>query len=236
MKIERNVNGQLMEFELTPEEVSAIYYEQQHMFDIQDIRNKFEGEMDPGEFEDEYGFPVELVLDNESLLEEMAQESRHNQDKHGMDWQFARNDAIKDVLNRHLDELCAEQSEQAAELPSPELPELCFSVLEQSGELVLIKNGETGYYRSDWSTSDPEKNRELADYNNSRLGVTKAQEAAMVAGSIFGWSVPDANPEMYDENGKRKHDSLVSKIASAEQERKDTSSSSKERATQINRE
>jgi hypothetical protein len=34
---------------------------------------------------------------------------------------------------------------------------------------------------------------------NEMMGVTKAQEAAMLAGSMFGWSVPAANPRNYDE-------------------------------------
>lgn len=75
------------------------------------------------------------------------------------------------------------------------LPELCFSVLPGAGELICIKRGESGYYPSDWSTDDPERNRELADYNNERLGVTQAQRLAMEAGSMHGWDVPGADPQ-----------------------------------------
>ena len=52
------------------------------------------------------------------------------------------------------------------------LPELCFSTPPGTGELICIKRGESGYYPSDWNTDDPAHNREIADYNNERLGVT----------------------------------------------------------------
>ena len=82
------------------------------------------------------------------------------------------------------------QTEQ--ELFSPKLadglPELCFSTLASTGELICIKRGESGYYPSDWSTDNPQQNHELADYNNERLGVTQEQRLAMECGSMHGLS------------------------------------------------
>jgi hypothetical protein len=77
------------------------------------------------------------------------------------------------------------------------LPELCFSVLPGTGDLICIKRGESGYYPSDWSTADKEQNVELADYNNERLGVTPEQRQAMEVGSMAGWDVPGADPANY---------------------------------------
>ena len=93
------------------------------------------------------------------------------------------------------------QTEQ--ELFSPKLadglPELCFSTLASTGELICIKRGESGYYPSDWSTDNPQQNHELADYNNERLGVTQEQRLAMECGSMHGWGVPGADPSYYEQ-------------------------------------
>jgi len=69
-----------------------------------------------------------------------------------------------------------------------DLPEMCFSVLPSDGSLICVKHGETDYYKSDWDTGDPVKNRELADFNNEKLGISKAQEEAMVIKSMTGWA------------------------------------------------
>lgn len=83
------------------------------------------------------------------------------------------------------------------------LPVQCFSVLPASGELILLTRGEKGYNPCyDFSTSDAQQNREFADDRNVKNGVTKAQEAAMLAGSMFGWQTSAADPKNYDEQGQ----------------------------------
>ena len=81
------------------------------------------------------------------------------------------------------------------------LPELCFTTLPSTGELICIKRGELGYYPSSWITDDKQRNEELANYNNERLGVTVEQRKAMEAGSMGGWDCPGADLANY-ENGE----------------------------------
>lgn len=81
---------------------------------------------------------------------------------------------------------------------SKKLPDLCWSVSDTSGTLICIKRGEEGYLTSTWDTGDAEKNRRIADYNNQKRGITKAQEEAMKAGSMFGWDSPAADPSHYE--------------------------------------
>lgn len=78
-----------------------------------------------------------------------------------------------------------------------ELPEFYFFVLPDTGELVTIRRNERGYHRSDWNTSDKIRDQEIADFHNKKLGITPAQRQAMECGSMFGWSSPGANPQLY---------------------------------------
>ena len=75
------------------------------------------------------------------------------------------------------------------------LPEMCFTLLPGTGQLICIKRGESGYCPSDWSTGDAHENRRIADEQNRKRGVTPAQEEAMKIGSICGWDVPGADPD-----------------------------------------
>ena len=81
------------------------------------------------------------------------------------------------------------------------LPEQCYSTIPSSGEIIRLVKGEEGYFPSDLNGGNSERNREIVDARNRRSGVTRAQESAMSAGSVFGWDVPAADPKNYDERG-----------------------------------
>ena len=82
------------------------------------------------------------------------------------------------------------------------LPGQCYGTLLDTGKIVIYKRGETGYYKTDIPYTTKEDARALVDEHNARGGVSKAQEAAMAAGSMFGFDVPAADPANYDENGQ----------------------------------
>jgi hypothetical protein len=84
------------------------------------------------------------------------------------------------------------------------LPARCFSVLLTTGEIIIIERGKSGYFETDIVTASMEESEALVGDTNARMGITKAQRAAMVAGSMFGWDVPGADPDNYDEDGKLK--------------------------------
>ena len=57
------------------------------------------------------------------------------------------------------------------------------------GQYIVVKRGEKGY----WPSGIP--NGYVADKMNERWGVSPAMREAMLAGSMFGWDVPGADPE-----------------------------------------
>ena len=66
-----------------------------------------------------------------------------------------------------------------------DLPELCM-VKDPAGQgYLMVKRGEKGYWQC--ITIDPEG-------FNLKRGITRAQQEAMLAGSIFGFDVPGADP------------------------------------------
>ena len=112
------------------------------------------------------------------------------------------NQAIQDYEKRIADEI--HYYEERTHKPFT-IPELCLSIEPSSGDLINIKRGFHGCYPSDWNRKGKrEANRETATYVNEKMGVTKQQEAAMLQGSMFGWTIPAANPRNYDENGRLK--------------------------------
>lgn len=81
------------------------------------------------------------------------------------------------------------------------LPEKCFSALESTGEIITITKGEKGYTPTGQYPQDGIPPKEAAAVLNDAAKVTREQEAAMVAGSMFGWDTPAADPKNYDTKG-----------------------------------
>ena len=87
------------------------------------------------------------------------------------------------------------------------LPERCYSITSTADEIVIITKGEM-YRRPAGVYAEGVTAREGATAANEAMGVTKAQEAAMLFGSMYGWDKPGADPAHYDEQGapnKPKH-------------------------------
>lgn len=127
------------------------------------------------------------------------------------------NGSINDRVCRYIDEthlevgdvLChicqlAERMDEIGSRIIPlrsSLPEQCYSTLKSTGELILIRKGEEGYFHTDFQMGTKEENAAAAEKYNQKLNVSKAQAAAMSAGSMFGWDVPAADPRAYNEDG-----------------------------------
>ncbi|RJG53188.1 hypothetical protein D0Z70_17375 [Sphingobium terrigena] len=74
------------------------------------------------------------------------------------------------------------------------LPEMCATHLPETGEPIVIKRGETGYW--------PLPDGMTVDRINTTFEARPAQLAAMLAGSMFGWDIPGADPDRYDDDGR----------------------------------
>lgn len=82
------------------------------------------------------------------------------------------------------------------------LPAQCLTTIPNTGKIVSIEKGKMGYITGN-SISFPTKEaaREYVEHMNRSNGITKAQEQAMLAGSLFGWAYPAADPVNYDADG-----------------------------------
>lgn len=86
--------------------------------------------------------------------------------------------------------------------PGPwNLPEFCYAVMIGDPEqAILIKRGDSGY--RPYTKGHPPQVEAFVNDRNELLGVTPAQREAMIAGSMFGWHTPGADPSNYDAEGR----------------------------------
>lgn len=84
---------------------------------------------------------------------------------------------------------------------NPDLPEICYAIEEDSGKIIAILRGDSGYSIPPNLPAHLEQNAEArrawVDGRNLAMGVTPAQRDAMIAASMFGWNSPLANPEKF---------------------------------------
>lgn len=74
------------------------------------------------------------------------------------------------------------------------LPIMCATRHLETGEPIVLKRGEVGYWLLPEGLT--------IEQFNASFSPTPAQIAAMEVGSAFGWDVPGANPAHYDEAGR----------------------------------
>ena len=82
------------------------------------------------------------------------------------------------------------------------LPEKCFVYIEATDEIGIVDKGEMGYRPAGAAPEKGISKRRSVEYLNETQGVSKAQAAAMSAGSIFGWDTKAADPANYNEQGE----------------------------------
>ncbi len=77
-----------------------------------------------------------------------------------------------------------------------ELPRLCYAEHPVTEETIKLVRNVEGYFPLEEHLKD-KTTGEL----NAEIGITDVRIIeAMMAGSMFGWDSPDADPNNYDEN------------------------------------
>lgn len=68
------------------------------------------------------------------------------------------------------------------------LPEICLTRSKTTGTVIAIRRGEIGFY--------PIQTRLTPEEFNQRRGISPDQVEAMENGSLLGWEVPAADPDI----------------------------------------
>lgn len=97
------------DIELTSQERLRAYYEQEHVFDIEDVRNELEEWAEQGDLEARLA--ANLLADR-AKLSEIALDKRRNMDKYDMDWGIATRTAVKDAFHKMERDAATEKTEK----------------------------------------------------------------------------------------------------------------------------
>ena len=101
MIIHRTIDGFDHAIELSLQEMTNAYYEQQHNFDLEDVLEELYLSEDDEFFEDVYECTVQEL---EQRADDVAYLMRKYIDKYEMGWYDAREDAISEVAKRIAEE------------------------------------------------------------------------------------------------------------------------------------
>lgn len=94
MQIKRTINGVEHTFALSEDELRTAYEEQQHRYDLSDVKVYFDC-YEEEDFQSEYGM---TRAEAEKKFNDIAYEMRLYMDKYEMGWYDAREAAVSDVL------------------------------------------------------------------------------------------------------------------------------------------
>lgn len=97
MVIKRTFNNTEYSIKLSPEEMTQAYFEQQNIYDIEDVVSYAET-FSNEDLIDLCGGTYSEIL---SRKEEIADKMRRYIDKYGMEWSYAREEAVRDVIMRN---------------------------------------------------------------------------------------------------------------------------------------
>ena len=85
------------------------------------------------------------------------------------------------------------------------MKDCCYTYIRTSNIIGVIKQGESGYYKTDLLECNNIKSHDEArifvDELNNNLGLTKGEVKAMEHGSVFGWDTAFANPDNWNDDG-----------------------------------
>lgn len=129
---------------------------------------------------------IEFHLSDHSCFLSIAQFLERLADSHA---QTAADDSDRDYARRMYQTVA--KLREAVQVHT--LPLTCAARLLSDNSPILIKRGESGY--------TPLSRDFDVDSYNARRHVTDAQINAMLAGSMFNWSVPGADP-LHPANGR----------------------------------
>lgn len=116
----------------------------------------------------------------------------------------------------HIRNLTGVSLARAKESQAEMLPEMCFVFMEDAepGEYVrAVRRGETGCFVTSYDMTEPDKAKALVAHMNRKLGVSELQAECMLAGSMFGWDAPGADPARLAEVKLRSAKTMLENVA-----------------------